>query len=181
MRRFAVAGASVFVLVLLLVASPASADPWRARVRSLAEIRHEGVVIQKWDTSCGAAALATLLTYHLGDPTSERAIATSMLHRAGPIRVRTRGGFSLLDLQEYAEARGYDATGYGEVTLADLQTFLPAIVPVRLHGQDHFVVVHSFRGDQVLFADPAYGQRTLPLERFDRAWNLKIAFVVIRK
>jgi hypothetical protein len=39
-------------------------------VRSLQEIRQEGVVIQKWDTSCGAAALATVLTYSLQDPVS---------------------------------------------------------------------------------------------------------------
>lgn len=77
-----------------------------SRIRSLAEIRHEHVVIQKWDLSCGAAALATLLTYDLGDPVTEREAATAMLRQSDPIRVRTRGGFSLLNMQEYAEARG---------------------------------------------------------------------------
>jgi len=168
-------------LVAVLLINLASADETLARVRSLAEIRHEGVVIQQWDTSCGAAALATLLSYDLNDPISERAIATAMLRRTDPIRVRVRGGFSLLDLQQYAETRGYEATGYGQVTLADLRGFLPAIVPVQFHGYDHFVVVRSFRGQKVHFADPAYGRRSMSIEQFDRAWKLKVAFIVARK
>lgn len=170
--------ARVPLLGAILFTSFSLLDNAEARVRSLAEFRHEGVVIQKWDSSCGAAALATLLTYDLGDPVSERAIATAMLRRTDPIRVRVRGGFSLLDLQQYAEARGYEAAGYGEVTLADLQHFLPAIVPVRFHGFDHFVVVRSLQGGQVQFADPAYGKRTMSIDLFDQAWKLKVAFVV---
>ena len=53
-------------------------------IRSLQEIRHEGVVIQKWDTSCGAAALATVLTYSLNDPVSEREVASGMLRMTEP-------------------------------------------------------------------------------------------------
>jgi hypothetical protein len=40
-------------------------------VRSLQEVRQDGVIIQKWDTSCGAAALATVLTYSLQYPVTE--------------------------------------------------------------------------------------------------------------
>ncbi len=173
------AGASICLTLALLAATPAAAQqerPWR--VRSLAEIRHEGVVVQKWDTSCGAAALATLLTYDLGDPVAERAVATAMLHRTDPIRVRARGGFSLLNMQEYAEARGYEAEGYGEMSFADLLDVLPAIVPVQFHGYDHFVVVRAVRNGEVFFADPAYGKRTMSVGRFERAWEQKVAFVV---
>jgi predicted double-glycine peptidase len=47
-------------------------------VRFLQEIRQEGVIIQKWDTSCGEAALATVLTYSLNEPVSEREVASGM-------------------------------------------------------------------------------------------------------
>lgn len=150
-------------------------------MRSLAEIRHEGVVIQKWDLSCGAAALATLLTYDLHDPVSEREVATAMLHRTDPVRVRTRGGFSLLNMQEYAEARGYQADGYGELTLEDLLRMLPAIIPIEFHGYDHFVVVREAREGQVFFADPAYGRRTVSIPAFEQAWKSRIAFVILPK
>jgi uncharacterized protein len=150
-------------------------------VRSLAEIRHEGVVMQKWDLSCGSAALATLLTYDLGDPVGERAVATAMLRRTDPVQVRVQGGFSLLDLQQYAEGRGYDVVAYGQMTMEDLLGFLPAIVPLELNWGDHFVVVREVRNDEVVFADPAFGNRTLPVKKFQRVWVQKVAFVVPRK
>lgn len=166
------------LLLVLPSVSLAQSNAWR--VLSLAEIRHERVIIQKWDVSCGAAALATLLTYDLGDPVTERAVATAMLHRVDPIRVRARGGFSLLNMQEYAERRGYQAEGFGEMSLDDLPEYLPAIVPVRFHGYDHFVVVRAIQDGDVIFADPAYGRRALSVRRFDEAWEQKVAFVVKR-
>lgn len=173
-RAFGLLGIAAY----LLLAIPGLAE---RPVRSLAEIRHESVVMQKWDLSCGSAALATLLTYDLGDPVSERAVATTMLRRTDPLKVQVRGGFSLLDLQRYAESRGYEADGYGEMTLDDLVTFLPAIVPVHIHGYDHFVVVRSIRDGTVFFADPAFGKRTLATTAFERAWVQKVAFIARRK
>src|SRR5437762_9386979 len=78
-------------------------------VRSMLEARHQNVVIQEWDSSCGAAALATLLRYQLGDPVTERTVAVGMLRGIDPDRVRGRGGFSLLDMKRYAERRGFAA------------------------------------------------------------------------
>ena len=37
-----------------------AAEGGRKPVRSLLEIREEGVIVQKWETSCAAAALATV-------------------------------------------------------------------------------------------------------------------------
>jgi predicted double-glycine peptidase len=167
------------VLSLLVSTSPSAQEP-SPRVRSLAEIRHERVIMQQWDISCGAAALATLLTYDLGDPVTERQVASAMLRRSDPIRVRTRGGFSFLNLQEYAEARGYEAEGYGELTMADLAGLVPSIVPVGLNGYNHFVVVRAVRDGTVFFADPSFGNWQLPLRKFEKAWEQRVAFVVTR-
>ncbi len=48
-----------------VLASPAAKA--RGPVKSLLEMRQERTVIQEWDLSCGAAALATLLNYQHGD------------------------------------------------------------------------------------------------------------------
>ena len=83
------------VLLLLFCAGRGvgmAAEP----VRSLLEIRRENVIVQKWDISCGAAALATLLTFQHGHPVSEEAVARGMLRRTDPLRVKYRGGFSLV-------------------------------------------------------------------------------------
>jgi hypothetical protein len=52
------------------IAGPSSvaAEPIRKPVRSLLEMRQERVIVQKWETSCAAAALATVLTFSRNDP-----------------------------------------------------------------------------------------------------------------
>ena len=116
-------------------------------VRSLLEIRQHHVVIQEWDLSCGAAALATLLQYQHGDSVSEQEIALRMMGRAeyleNPDLVNWRQGFSLLDLKRFVEARGYRGIGLGRLTLDHLVQSAPIIVPINAQGYQHFVV---FRG-----------------------------------
>src|SRR5690348_17916103 len=102
---------------LLLVPLAASAGE---RVHSLLEMRETDVIVQKWDTSCGAAALATVLDFEHGDAVTEREVAAAMLRETGLPKVKYRGGFSLLDLKRYANGRGYEADGYSGMTLGDL-------------------------------------------------------------
>ena len=103
-------------LALLNVASASS-------ILSLKEIRESGVVVQKWDTSCGAAAMATVFTYHFNDPASEREVAQGLLRQTEPLKVRHRGGFSMLDMKSYAEERGYKAIGFKGLSFEDLRYF----------------------------------------------------------
>ncbi|MDJ0712090.1 MAG: C39 family peptidase [Woeseiaceae bacterium] len=148
-------------------------------VRSLADIRNDQVVRQRWDYSCGSAALSTVLSYHLGDPTPETAVVVSILRRADPIRVRSRGGFSLLDLKHYLARRGYDSAGFVDLGLDELENFdIPPIVPVSLKGYDHFVVFRGRYGDRVVLADPAFGNLTMSVTRFTELWQSRIAFVI---
>ena len=68
-------------------------------VRSMLELRHENLIVQKWDISCGAAALATLLKYQHGEDVTERQVALALMSRPEylqlPEIVRLRQGFSL--------------------------------------------------------------------------------------
>jgi uncharacterized protein len=157
------------------------ADAVAEPVRSLLELRHEGVVIQQWDTSCGAAALATVLTYALNDPVSERVVAQGMLRRTDPIKVKVRGGFSLLDMKRFAENRGYHAAGYQHLTLKQLLAMKSPIVPVDQFGDPHFLIVRGLRDGELDIADPAFGNRTISIERFKRIWKDGIGFTVTRE
>lgn len=149
-------------------------------VRSLLEMRHQGVVVQEWDASCGAAALATVLTYTLGNPVSEREVARAMLRQTDPLRVKVRGGFSLLDMKRFAEGRGYKGEGYRELSLEELLALPSPIVPIVDRAEPHFVVVRGMRGGKIDLADPAFGNRSMSLERFRAAWQGGIGFVVTR-
>lgn len=163
--------------VLLAVVTAAHAQP----VRSLLELRQEGVVIQQWDSSCGAAALATVLTYAFGDRVTEKAVAQAMLRRTDPLRVRVRGGFSLLDMKRYAQSRGYTADGYRNVSLTELAAMRSPIVPIVELGSPHFIVVRAVKDQQVNIADPGFGNRKLSVEQFRDAWQNGVAFVLARK
>ena len=144
-------------------------------------MRQSHVVIQQWDLSCGAAALATVLMYQHGEPVDEREIARAMLRQTDPLRVRVRGGFSLLDLKRYAESRGYSASGYMKLSMDDLIGLAPALVPVNFRGYSHFVVFKGIVGDTVLLADPAFGNRSIERTAFEDAWLQNIGFVVKRR
>lgn len=179
---------------IALILSAAAGAPLlaaeREPVKSLLEMRRDRVVVQKWDLSCGAAALATILNYQHSDLVAEREIARVLMQRreylADPLRVRVQQGFSLLDLKRYVDRRGYEGIGYGRLTLQDLIEQAPILVPLSLHGYNHFVVFRGRRGDRVLIADPAWGNRTLQVERFEEAWIDspeigKVGFVVVRR
>lgn len=149
------------------------------KIRSLKEIRGEDVVRQKWDMSCGAAALSTLLTYEFKDNTPETSIVVWILHRVDPIRVRARGGFSLLDLKRFAQARGYQAEGYSGMSIEELASKKTAvIVPIRVKGFDHFIVVRRITGGHVIIADPGFGNLTMRVDRFQSLWKEGIVFIV---
>ena len=148
-------------------------------IRSLKEIRGEGVVRQRWDMSCGAAALSTLLTYDFKDNTPETAIVVWILHRVDAGQVRARGGFSLLDLKHFSEARGYHAEGFSGVSMEELATQKTSVItPIRAKGFDHFVVVKGVAEGRVILADPGFGNMTMRVDRFQKLWKNGIMFVV---
>ena len=138
-------------------------------------------MVQRWDTSCGAAALATVFTYGWRDPVSEKAVAQAMLRRTDPLRVKVRGGFSLLDLKRFAESRGYTAAGYRNVSLEELAGMPNAIVPISEWSDPHFVVIRAIRNGEVDLADPGFGNRRMSVDQFRAAWQGGIAFVVTRQ
>jgi predicted double-glycine peptidase len=192
------AGVLAIVALLLCGSFPAEAN---LSVRSVLEIRRERVMMQKWDLSCGAAALGTLLRYQFGEPVSEKEIARALMNRdeyvERPDLVKLREGFSLLDLKRYVEAYGarsvrprrvasrsrkrsmqasartvsiYKGDGLGQLDLSDLIERAPIIVPINALGYNHFVVFRGVIGNRVLLADPAWGNRTMTIDKFQRAW-----------
>ena len=172
---------AVVCCAVLSVPNAVAADSMRKPVRSLLEIRQEGVVVQKWETSCAAAALATVLTYSQADPVSEKLVAQGMLRSTDPIKVKVRGGFSLLDMKRFVETRGFKGAAYKGLSMEDLLTLQSPIVPIDFHGNPHFVVVRGLNASgEVHLADPAFGNHAMSKEAFQAIWREGIGFVVIQ-
>jgi predicted double-glycine peptidase len=134
------------------------------------------VVRQRFDFSCGSAALATLLTYHYGRPTDEERVFAAMWERGDQSSIRARG-FSLLDMQGHLQAQGFQADGYrlSLDRLGELDT--PAIAMISPGGYRHFVVIKGVRGNRVLVGDPAAGLMIYDRADFESLWN-GVVFVI---
>jgi len=144
---------------------------------TMQEQRFAATVRQKYDFSCGSAAVATLLTYQYGSAVSEEQVFEEMFRRGDQARIR-RDGFSLLDMKVYLDAHGFRADGF-KVTLDKLtEAGLPAIALISEKGYNHFVVIKGVAAGRVLVGDPARGARTVVRAEFERIWRGGVLLVV---
>lgn len=146
-------------------------------VKSMKEVRRASTMLQQYDFSCGSAALATLLTHHYDYPANEKAIFEDMYTRGDQQKIR-KEGFSLLDMKNFLEARGFRADGFQQPLEKLVEAGIPAIVLISENGYNHFVVIKGLRGDRILLGDPASGTRVMPLLQFEGVWKNKLLFVV---
>ena len=152
--------------------------------RSMKDLRDRNVVKQRFDFSCGAAALATLLRYGFGQSVTEAQIMVALfdLPTEDEKADRRRTGFSLLDMQRVARTQGYEAEGFRlepkQLSMIDG----PVIVYIEPRGYKHFAVLSGVRGDRVYLADPSLGNIRMPLHAFLDRWlqddNKGIVFAV---
>ena len=175
---------------LLLLAPAARADQViplpgntnvRAPVTSYVALRFKQVVKQGYDISCGAAALATLLTYYYGVKISEKEVIDRIFARSTDEQKQKINayGFSMLELKRLGEELGFAAGGFridGAEKLAKLS--IPALTLITVRGYAHFVVLKGIYRGQVYIADPAFGNRSRPLDRFAEEWDGVILVLV---
>lgn len=140
------------------------------QVMSWRDIPFRSVVRQQYDYSCGSAALATLLTYSYGLPTSEADAFKAMFDLGDQAKIR-KVGFSLLDMKRYIDGRGMRAQGY-RLSLDEIaRAEAPVIALVNVGAYRHFVVIKGVSGDSVLVGDPALGLKVVPRPLFMKMWN----------
>ena len=139
-------------------------------VRSMKDAHFRSTVKHKYDFSCGSAALATLLTYHYEDPVREEEVFDEMFSVGNKEKIR-KEGFSMLDMKNFLDQRGYNADGY-KATLDQLAVVgVPAITLINIKGYKHFVVVKGVTTKEVLVGDPALGAKIYPRAEFEPMWN----------
>ncbi len=141
-------------------------------VKTWKAANRDHVVMQDYDYSCGAAALATLLNYYFEDPVSERTILRDIVNHLDKAAFDTRkeDGLSLLDLQQYAERQGYQAAGV-RLSITELAKLKgPVLVYLEQPDFRHFAVYRGMRENRVFLADPARGNVRQPVDRFVQEW-----------
>ncbi len=143
------------------------------------DIKHEYIVPQSMDVSCGPAGLSTLLNFYLENPITEFEIIKKLLDQVPIEKVRERKGFTLLDLKNFAESKGYTVTGYKAMDVAFLKEIKrPVLVPINFKNFNHFVIVKGVIADRVFIADPTAGNLSMKISKFEKIWSHGIGLVI---
>jgi predicted double-glycine peptidase len=146
-------------------------------VTSLKDIKFQRTLRQQYDYSCGAAALATLLSHHYRTPTPEQNVFQQMYASGDQAKIH-KEGFSLLDMQRFLATRGFRADGFKLPIEKLIAEKLPAIVLITDRGFNHFVVIKGAEDGRILIGDPSTGNRVVSMKRFQEIWRNKILFVI---
>jgi len=128
--------------------------------------------MQAYDYSCGSAAIATLLTYGLGEEVHEKEVLEFVLNSISQDekKLREKEGLSLLDLKRFANSRGFRAEGF-RLEPKHL-SFLkgPVIVFIKPRGYDHFAVLKGLQNGRAYLADPSRGNVRMRIDDFLHMW-----------
>jgi hypothetical protein len=154
----------------------------RKQAKSWLDLRNENVVMQQRDYSCGAAALATVIKHHWGDPVTETKVLLEVVRMLTPeeLQERVRNGLSLTDLRRVAVRMGYEAT-IGRVEFSNLrESKIPLVVGIVVNDFDHFVVFRGTDIEYVYLADPARGNVRTPIAEFQQQWQRNLVLVVVK-
>lgn len=149
---------------------------YKMPVKTMLEKRYEGVNEQKYDYSCGSAALATLLSQFYEYPVGEQEVLSAMYEVGDQATIKKRG-FSLLDMKKYLKSIGYRAEGYRAPLDKLVKADIPAIVLINTKGYSHFVVVAGIVEESVLLLDSAKGKKIVSKNEFHEQWN-GILFII---
>ena len=188
-RRLAPGMALAGMLAALSLASPAQAEAtaqaephssfiiptmpgsgFRVDMGTMLDRRFYSVIRQRYDYSCGSAALATLMRYHYGIAVDEQATFTGMWEQGDQDAIR-KSGFSLLDMKRYLAAHGLETQGF-RVTLDQIaQTGVPGIALTVTRGYHHFVVIKGVSERSVLVGDPSRGLIRYSRDEFGKLWD----------
>lgn len=153
--------------------------PLTKTVRSMRDLRYRDIVNQKFDFSCGSAALATLLKYGYDIDIPEPEMIRRMMAFSTPDTV-VKHGFSMLDMKKFVETLGLRGRGFrvGIDALYHLQ--IPVLVLMNIDGYEHFVIVKHAENGRIFLADPALGNRIVLEQDFAKSWN-GLVFAVLGK
>lgn len=155
--------AQILIRLLLFFALILSADEGgNFKVSSFSALKLKGTVLQSYEQSCGAAALATIMNLY-GKTISEqdiigKASKTDML--------------SFSEMANISRDFGYQASGYKISTDIFEKLTVPVIARVdNRENYSHFVVVVNHNGKFVSIFDPSFGYYIQSKKEFFTWWN----------
>lgn len=154
-------------------ATDAARSPVVERPLSYQALKFSTTVRQRFDFSCGAATVATVLTHYWGRPVDELAVMEVLRRRYPGEDWKTiqERGFSFEDLIFAAAHFGFEAQG-ATVPVDELRSVdAPVIVHLDKGSFQHFSVLRLARGGRYYLSDPIVGAVSLTTEEFSRQYT----------
>ncbi len=184
MKHFLTKYALLTILIILCskansldLNSIAGGGNYNISVKSFAEMKFSTVYKQQFDFSCGSAALASLLTFHYDDEVDEKSVFLDMFEYGDQDKIRELG-FSLLDMKNYLERRGYRSDGFKMELDKLYEANSPAITIIDADGYLHFIIIKGLTEQRVLVGDPAIGVNIIHRDKFEKMWGDRILFLI---
>ncbi len=143
------------------------------RPSSYAERKFAHTIRQQLDFSCGAAVIATLLTYYYHENTSESRVLGVLQDLPGLTdwKKKAAEGFSFADLIFAANKFGYAAQA-AEIAVSELRKLNgPIIVHFDKTSFQHFVVLRKITDDVAYVSDPIIGDSILNIADFSKIYT----------
>jgi len=157
---------------LLLTTASLSAQS-KPHLKSMKEMKSQGIQRQTLDYSCGASALSTLMQKYFNDSVTERDILSDILFHSTEEELEKsfNEGFSMLDLKQVAERLGYK--GYGVQLSTESAKLLkgPVIILLRRSKQNHFVILQGLTEGRAFIVDPSRGFERIPIRQLEAEWR----------
>jgi predicted double-glycine peptidase len=163
-------------MALVLLAALSACDvgtPVSDRPKSILYLRYEATVPQLADFTCGAASLATVMTFYWNTPISEAKLLKSLKARYTDDQIKhiNETGLNFDDMILMAKSVGFEGEGV-KLPLNELPAVKgPIIVHLDKGELQHFVVLRRV-GDGVYYvSDPIVGQLAMSKAEFAKQYT----------
>ncbi|MGB1109062.1 MAG: C39 family peptidase [Gammaproteobacteria bacterium] len=130
--------------------------------------RFADITPQRYSSSCGAAAVSTVVSYHCGLPLSERQVLDEIasMRRAANGSTDFSAGVSMLDMLRVLRQRGFQVRGLAGDPSGYLAPGRPVIALIERRGIRHFTVLTGIHRGRVWLADSLDGNTSLSWAEF---------------
>lgn len=130
----------------------------------------DSLVLQRDQSDCGVACLASLISYFDGEATIEQ---------LRDLSGTTKQGTTLLGLFQAANKLGLNAEAFE----ADIESLKLVQNPCILHiikdkNLQHYVICYGYEDDCFIISDPAFGIKTMTEEELNEHWQSKALLLV---
>ena len=121
------------------------------------------IVKQDGYKECGAASLLSIIRYYGGNISINKLVEMTNTDK---------NGTNFYNLKETASKVGLESIGYKIDDINYIKEIKkPLLCQLVNNNYEHFVVIYSVKKNKITLMDPAFGERTITIDEFEKIWT----------